>query len=146
VCTKEQHCAAVRATLTLSPRSVGGPSSGRRPYTSDERSSNLMPTALTHPVNRDAVTNVLRSDGIVSEPSRRPPRPVGMKSGDVLVSRPTARADVYDVSVVPALARMSGVRYEDGTEIGRQLAQQLAVDGWFTCDHTHVVRIAKYRK
>ena len=63
----------------------------------------------------------------------------------MLVSRPTARADVYDISVVPAVARMSDLRYEDGKESGRQLARRLAVDGWFTCDHTHVMRIATYR-
>ena len=69
-----------------------------------------------------------------------------MKSGDVLVSRPTARADVYDISVVPALARMTDLRYEDGKEAGRQLARRLGVDGWFTCDHTHFMRIATFRK
>jgi hypothetical protein len=68
-----------------------------------------------------------------------------MTSGDVLVSRPTARADVYDISVVPAVARMSDLRHEDGKETGRQLARRLAVDGWFTCDDTHFLRIATYR-
>jgi hypothetical protein len=91
-----------------------------------------MPTAFIHPVSLDSpfTSSVLRSDGIVSDPSRRPPRPPGMKSGDVLVSRPTARTDVYDISVVPAVARMSDLRYEDGKEAGRQLAHRLAVDGW----------------
>jgi hypothetical protein len=65
-----------------------------------------------------------------------------MKSGDVLVSRPTARADVYDITVVPGLGRVSKVCYEDGMETARQLARELAVDGWFTCDHTYVVPIA----
>jgi hypothetical protein len=68
-----------------------------------------------------------------------------MKSGDVLASRPTARADVYDISVVPAVARVSTVCYDDGMETGRQLARELGVDGWFTCDQTHVVPIAKHR-
>jgi hypothetical protein len=63
----------------------------------------------------------------------------------VLVSRPTARADVYDISVVPAGGRISNVCYEDGLETGRQLARELSVDGWFTCDHTHVLRIARHR-
>jgi hypothetical protein len=63
----------------------------------------------------------------------------------VLVSRPTARADVYDISVVPAGAHIGKVRYEDGMETGRQLARGLAVDGWFTCDHTYFLRIAKHR-
>jgi hypothetical protein len=69
----------------------------------------------------------------------------GIQAGDVLVSRPTARADLYEISVVPSLARLSDVRYEDGWESGRQLARRLAVDGWFTSDHTHFLRIATYR-
>jgi hypothetical protein len=68
-----------------------------------------------------------------------------MESGDVLVSRPTARADIYDISVVPGVVRVSTVCYEDGIETGRQLARELAVDGWFTCDHTHVALIAGHR-
>ena len=68
-----------------------------------------------------------------------------MKSGDVLVSRPTARADVYDISVVPEVARVSHNGYEDGIQAGRRLAQRLAVDAWFTCDHTHMHSLARYR-
>jgi hypothetical protein len=68
-----------------------------------------------------------------------------MKAGDVLVSRPTARADLYEISVVPSLAHLRDVRYEDGWETGRQLARRLAVDGWFTSDQIHFLRIATYR-
>jgi hypothetical protein len=90
-----------------------------------------MPTVPTHPISRDIAFVPTRSHGI--------------KAGDVLVSRPTARADVYEISVVPSLARLSDVRYEDGRETGRQLARRLAVDAWFTSDHTHFLRIATYR-
>jgi len=90
-----------------------------------------MPTAPTHPINRDTA--------FVS------PRSYRMKAGDVLVSRPTARADLYEISVVPSLAHLSNVRYEDGWETGRQLARRLAVDSWFTADHTHFLPIAAYR-
>jgi len=90
-----------------------------------------MPTAPTHPINRDTAFVPARSDR--------------MKAGDVLVSRPTARAHLYEISVVPSLAHLSDVRYEDGLETGRQLARRLAVDGWFTSDHTHFLRIATYR-
>lgn len=90
-----------------------------------------MPTVPTHPISRDIAFVPTRSSG--------------MKAGDVLVSRPTARADVYEISVVPSLACLTDVRYEDGRETGRQLARRLAVDGWFTSDHTHFLRIATYR-
>jgi hypothetical protein len=94
-----------------------------------------MPTVLTHPVIRDSsvTPSVLRSD------------PPATASGDVLVSQPTARADVYDISVIAGGARISCARYEEGMETGRQLARELLVDGWFTCDHTHFVRIARHR-
>jgi hypothetical protein len=94
-----------------------------------------VPTTLTHPVIRDSPVTpiVLRSD------------PPAIASGDVLVSRPTARADVYDISVIAGGARISCARYEDGMETGRELARELLVDGWFTCDHTHFVRIARHR-
>jgi hypothetical protein len=106
-----------------------------------------MSTALRPAVIRESsLTSIVAlGAGTISGPSWRPTRPPVMKSGDVLVSRPTARADVYDISVVPAAARVSNVCYEDGMETGRQLARELAVDGWFTCDHTHVVAIAKHR-
>jgi hypothetical protein len=68
------------------------------------------------------------------------------KSGDVLVSRPTARADAYAISVIPTQGYIVAVRYEDAVEIGRELARGLVVDGWYTCDHTHSVRIARHRR
>jgi hypothetical protein len=73
-------------------------------------------------------------------------RPTVPKSGDVLVSRPTARADAYAISVIPTHAHIIAVRYEDAVEIGRELARGLVVDGWYTCDHTHSVRIARHRR
>jgi hypothetical protein len=106
-----------------------------------------MSMALTPAVIRDSfrTSSVLLRAWTISGPSRTPTRPPLMKSGDVLVSRPTARADIYDISVVPGVVRVSTVCYEDGMETGRQLARELAVDGWFTCDHTHVVPIAEHR-
>jgi hypothetical protein len=68
-----------------------------------------------------------------------------LKSGDVLVSRPTARADVYKTSVVPAAAHITDNSYESAKNSGGQLARELAVDAWFTCDHTHAVRFAHHR-
>ena len=66
-----------------------------------------------------------------------------LKSGDVLVSRPTARADVYQVQIIPVVSHASHRSYEDGIEAGRMLARSLGVNGWFTCDHTHFMAIAR---
>lgn len=107
------------------------------------------------PMRPEALCNRAQRDGNLRiyigsmQPSDRvnasvlPPRPSRLKSGDVLVSRPTARADLYEVSVVPAVSHASHVRYENGMEAGRQLARSLGVDGWFTCDHTHFMPIAR---
>ena len=66
-------------------------------------------------------------------------------SGDVLVSERTARADVYEISVVPAPAHMVARRYPEAIEKVRELACQLGVNGWYTGDQTHYAQVAKYR-
>jgi hypothetical protein len=101
---------------------------------------------LTNAIRDSPFTSsIRRRHGNVSGGSRRSTSPPAMKPGDVLVSRPSARADLYETSVVPAGARTTNVRYEDGLETGRRLARELSVDGWFTCDHIHVLRIAQHR-
>ena len=65
--------------------------------------------------------------------------------GDVLASRPTARVDIYEISVVPTKADLVATRYDDAMERVRELARVRAVDGWYTCDHTHFARIASHR-
>ena len=65
--------------------------------------------------------------------------------GDVLASRPTARADVYEISVVPTRADLVAMRYDDVMERVRELARVLSVDGWYTPDHTHFARIVSHR-
>jgi hypothetical protein len=67
------------------------------------------------------------------------------KPGDVLASEPTARADVYAISVVPAAAHMVMRRYPEAIEKVRELARQRGVDGWYTVDQTHYAQIASYR-
>jgi len=66
-------------------------------------------------------------------------------TGDVLISRSTARADVFAISLVPTESHVVATRYRDAMLKGSELARGLAVDGWYTCDHTHFVRIAKHR-
>jgi hypothetical protein len=65
--------------------------------------------------------------------------------GDVLVSERTARADVYEISLVPAHAHMIVQRYDDAIETVRELARQRNVDGWCTVDQTHYAQVARYR-
>jgi hypothetical protein len=78
--------------------------------------------------------------------SRMPSRRPFPQSGDVLASRPTARADLYVIGVVPTEAKMVAARYDDAMERVREIARALAVDGWYTCDHTHFARIASHRR
>jgi hypothetical protein len=135
---------AICATLPLSSRSGGG----RNLSDALHRTLNAIPmlTPLTHPVILDnsLTSNALQREATVDGSSSRPCLPV-LRSGDVLVSRPTARADVYAISVAPGVAHTSNTRYEEGIKTGRQLAYELGVDGWFTCDHIHFVRIARHR-
>jgi hypothetical protein len=65
--------------------------------------------------------------------------------GDVLVSRPTARADLYAISIVPAAAHVTATRYSEALETVRELARGRRVDGWLTCNHTHYARVAAHR-
>jgi len=91
---------------------------------------------LTRRTSHPPTPSTKRRDG------RSTPRSPVLVSGDVLVSRPSARADVYDISVVPAASHTSKTGYEEAMDAGRELARALAVNGWFTCDQTHYLRLA----
>jgi PAS domain S-box-containing protein len=52
---------------------------------------------------------------------------------------------VYAISVVPTQAKIVARRYDDAMKKVRELAQARAVDGWYTCDHTHFLRVASHR-
>ena len=69
----------------------------------------------------------------------------GPVPGDVVASRPTARADLYWISVVPRAAHMTAGRYSEAIDAVRQLAREGRVDGWFTCNHTHYACVAPFR-
>jgi len=71
---------------------------------------------------------------------RRVPR-----TGDILASRRTARADVHEISVVPARPETVVRRYADALKTVKELACTRRVDGWYTSDYTHYVRVATYR-
>jgi hypothetical protein len=86
---------------------------------------------------------VERQSPVTVSPMPRRPAPT---PGDVLASRPTARADVYAISVIPSKAYIVAARYQDAMEKVDELARGLAVDGWYTCDHIHFAQIAKHRR
>ena len=67
------------------------------------------------------------------------------QTGDVLASARTARADVYTISIIPAPALLTATRHSAALEKVGELARVLAVDGWFTCNHTHYARVASFR-
>ena len=66
-------------------------------------------------------------------------------AGDVLASARSARADVYRISVVPGESETFERRYSTAIERVQALARARRVDGWFTSDRTHYVRVASYR-
>jgi hypothetical protein len=76
---------------------------------------------------------------LVPSPDSRP------SEGDVLVSERSARADVFAISLVPAEGHLVVPRYSDAIARVHALARRLRVDGWFTSDQTHYVRVASYR-
>lgn len=91
-------------------------------------------------------------DAAVDEPTQRgrarsAGRRAGPATGDVLASEPTARADVYAISLFPSSAVVVVMtRYADAIEKVREMARDLGVDGWYTCDHTHYAQVAIQRR
>jgi hypothetical protein len=65
--------------------------------------------------------------------------------GDVLVSKRTARADLYTISIVPGAGNTRVRRHAEAIAKVQQLSAQLGVDGWFTCNHTHFACVAMHR-
>jgi hypothetical protein len=66
--------------------------------------------------------------------------------GDVLASRPTARSDIYTITVLPAVHQVMAGGYDHAVDMVRRLAQLHVVDGWYTCNHIHFVRVARHRQ
>jgi hypothetical protein len=67
------------------------------------------------------------------------------RDGDVVASKRTARADVYTISVVPGAGHIRVQRHSEAVDKVQELAEQLGVDGWFTCNHTHFARVGLNR-
>ena len=66
------------------------------------------------------------------------------KSGDVLVSHPTAVRE-HEISVIPDSPHATSPTHDAAVSDGRSEAGARGVDAWLTEDHTHVVKIASHR-
>jgi hypothetical protein len=67
-------------------------------------------------------------------------------SGDVLASKRSARADVFMICIVSGADDRRVKRYQEAIDRLLELARELRVDGWFTCNHTHYARVAHFRQ
>ena len=67
-----------------------------------------------------------------------------VKSGDVLVSRPTAVRE-HEISIIPNAPHEMPPTHDAAIREGRSEADAMGVDAWLTEDHTHVVKIASHR-
>jgi hypothetical protein len=89
-------------------------------------------------------TRTAEARDVNPEPHVRNTRPVPQR-GDVVPSCATARSDNYTIRILPDAAYEVVARYPDAIETVRKRAKRLNVDGWFTADHTHFVRVAHSR-
>jgi hypothetical protein len=79
---------------------------------------------------------------MVSE--KRPGSFSNLKSGDVLVSHPTAVLE-YEISIVPDPPHATASTHDAAVSDGCTVAEALGVDAWLTEDQTHVMKIASHR-
>jgi hypothetical protein len=98
---------------------------------------------------REAAVNALANRKLETRDMNPDPRVRNAKpvpqAGDVVASRATARSDNYTIRILPDTAYEVAARYPDAIEKVRQRARRLEVDGWFTADHTHFLRVAQCR-
>ena len=66
------------------------------------------------------------------------------KSGDVLVSHPTAVRE-HEISLIPNAPHAMSPTHDAAVSDGRSEADAMGVDAWLTEDQTHVVKIASHR-
>jgi hypothetical protein len=67
-----------------------------------------------------------------------------VKSGDVLVSHPTAVRE-HEISVIPNAPHAMSATHDTAVSDGRSEADAIGVDAWLTEDQAHVVKIASHR-
>jgi hypothetical protein len=66
------------------------------------------------------------------------------KSGDILVSHPTAVRE-HEISVIPNAPHAVSPTHDAAVSDGRAAAEAMSVDAWLTEDQTHFVKIASHR-
>jgi hypothetical protein len=66
------------------------------------------------------------------------------KSGDILVSHPTAVRE-HEISVIPKAPHAVSPTHDAAVSDGRSEADAMGVDAWLTEDQTHVVKIVSNR-
>jgi hypothetical protein len=64
----------------------------------------------------------------------------------VLASKRSARADVFTIQIVSGADEERMRRYQEAIDRVIELARELRVDGWYTCNHTHYARVASFRR
>jgi hypothetical protein len=69
---------------------------------------------------------------------------VSVRSGDVLVSHPTAVRE-HRISIVPDAPHATSPTHDAAVSDARVEADAMGVDAWLTEDQTHVVQIAAHR-
>jgi hypothetical protein len=92
-----------------------------------------------------AMAPTISSRKNIDRTSPGPARPSRPTVGDVVASRPTARADLFAIAIVPNRGELVPACYDRALHIVRTSAREHGVDGWYTCDHTHYARIARHR-
>jgi hypothetical protein len=89
--------------------------------------------------------SIARTTGDPKNRSRMPRGRPTPRDGDVLASGRSARTDIHEISIVPAEGHTIVARYAEAIEKVQELARGLRVDGWYTSDQTHYVRVVSYR-
>jgi len=67
-----------------------------------------------------------------------------LKSGDVLLSHPTAVRE-HEISIIPNAPHAMSPTHDAAVSDACSEAVAMGVDAWLTDDHTHVVNIASHR-
>jgi hypothetical protein len=88
---------------------------------------------ITTAAQTEVVSNVTNSESLSK-----------LKSGDVLVSHPTAVRE-HEISVIPNPPHAISPTHDAAVSAGRSEADALGVDAWLTEDQMHVVKIASHR-
>ena len=90
-------------------------------------------------------TAMTPADDHLRKASQPDPTRTAPQAGDILVAERSARADVFSIGTIHTDGDVVVTRYSEAIEHVQELARTRRVDGWYTCDHTHYARVARYR-